>query len=103
MEVCVRDTDNGKEKKGGCYYCGEPFRLGWDKKRGYHFTAMYEGKGHFFCRAVGRNRFIAPFLPRADPIPSGGSLLSRRRNKAIAPYGPITTGASFDRDESRQQ
>src|SRR5262245_2685203 len=35
--------------------------------------------------AVGRNRSIAPFLPRADPI--DGSLFSKRRNKAIAPYG----------------
>jgi hypothetical protein len=33
--------------------------------------------------AVGRNRFIAPFL--VDLI--DGSLPSRRRNKAIAPYG----------------
>src|SRR5262245_26623611 len=40
-------------------------------------------------RAVGRNHFIAPFLPRAAPI--DGSLPSKRRNKAITPYGPQGT------------
>ena len=40
-------------------------------------------------QVVGRNRFIAPFLLRpADPV--GGSLTSKRRNRAIAPYGPTT-------------
>ena len=36
---------------------------------------------------VGRNRFIAPFLPRGRPDAIDGSLSSKGRNKAIAPYG----------------
>jgi hypothetical protein len=37
---------------------------------------------------VGRNRFIAPVLPRAGRPPSTEACLGKRRNKAIAPYGP---------------
>ena len=37
---------------------------------------------------VGRNRFIAPFMPRAGRHASMEAGLRKRRNKAIAPYGP---------------
>jgi hypothetical protein len=40
---------------------------------------------------VGRNRFIAPFMRRADQRASMDACLpSKRRNKTIAPYGPAT-------------